>query len=92
MGSIFLGLARALGETMAVTMVIGNDPSIHTSLFAPGYTIAAVIANEFTEATGKVYSAALVELGLVLFLITIVINGLARLLIIVTAGKGSGKG
>jgi phosphate transport system permease protein len=92
MGSIFLGLARALGETMAVTMVIGNDPSIHTSLFAPGYTIAAVIANEFTEATGKVYPAALVELGLVLFLITIVINGLARLLIIVTAGKGSGKG
>jgi phosphate transport system permease protein len=92
MGSIFLGLARALGETMAVTMVIGNDPSIHTSLFAPGYTIAAVIANEFTEATGKIYPAALVELGLVLFLITIVINGLARLLIIVTAGKGSGKG
>jgi len=92
MGSIFLGLARALGETMAVTMVIGNDPSIHTSLFAPGYTIAAVIANEFTEATGKVYPAALVELGLVLFFITIVINGLARLLIIVTAGKGSGKG
>lgn len=91
MGSIFLGLARALGETMAVTMVIGNDPSIHASLFAPGYTIAAVIANEFTEATGKVYPAALVELGLVLFLITIVINGLARLLIIVTSGKGTGR-
>jgi len=91
MGSIFLGLARALGETMAVTMVIGNDPSIHASLFAPGYTIAAVIANEFTEATGKIYPAALVELGLVLFLITIVINGLARLLIIVTAGKGTAK-
>ena len=92
MGSIFLGLARALGETMAVTMVIGNDPSIHSSLFAPGYTIAAVIANEFTEATGKIYPAALVELGLVLFLITIVINGLARLLIIVTAGKGTARG
>jgi phosphate transport system permease protein len=91
MGSIFLGLARALGETMAVTMVIGNDPGIHASIFAPGYTIAAVIANEFTEATGKIYPAALVELGLVLFLITIVINGLARLLIIVTAGKGSGR-
>ncbi len=91
MGSIFLGLARALGETMAVTMVIGNDPSIHASLFAPGYTIAAVIANEFTEATGNVYPAALVELGLVLFLITIVINGLARLLIIVTSGKGTAK-
>ncbi len=67
MGSIFLGLARALGETMAVTMVIGNDPAIHASLLSPGYTIAAVIANEFTEATGKMYPSALVELGLVLF-------------------------
>ena len=67
LGSIFLALARALGETMAVTMVIGNDTSIHTSLLAPGYTIAAVIANEFTEATGDVYLSALVELGLVLF-------------------------
>ena len=74
-GSIFLALARALGETMAVTMVIGNDPAIHASLFAPGYTIAAVIANEFTEATGDLYLSALVELGLVLFLLTIVING-----------------
>lgn len=89
LGSIFLGLARALGETMAVTMVIGNDPSIHSSLLAPGYSIAAVIANEFTEATGDVYPAALVELGLVLFCITIVINGLARLMILATAGKGS---
>src|SRR5208282_2506623 len=70
-GSIFLALARALGETMAVTMVIGNDPNIHASLLAPGYTIAAIIANEFTEATGDLYPAALVELGLVLFLITI---------------------
>ena len=68
MGSIFLALARALGETMAVTMVIGNDPTIRASLFAPGYTIAAVIANEFTEATGDLYLNALVELGLVLFL------------------------
>ena len=58
-GSIFLGLARALGETMAVTMVIGNDPAIHASLLAPGYTIASVIANEFSEATGKIYPAAL---------------------------------
>ncbi len=91
MGSVFLALARALGETMAVTMVIGNDPNIHASLFAPGYTIAAVIANEFTEATGAVYRAALVELGLVLFLVTIVINGLARLLIIATTGKGSAR-
>lgn len=89
LGSIFLALARALGETMAVTMVIGNDPTIHASLLAPGYTIAAVIANEFTEATGKIYPAALVELGLVLFLLTIIINGLARLLIVATTGKGS---
>ncbi|HLK51128.1 MAG TPA: phosphate ABC transporter permease subunit PstC [Bryobacteraceae bacterium] len=88
-GSIFLALARALGETMAVTMVIGNDPSIHASLLAPGYSIAAVIANEFTEATGDVYPAALVELGLVLFCLTIVINGLARLMILATTSKGS---
>jgi len=88
-GSIFLALARALGETMAVTMVIGNDPSIHASLFAPGYSIAAVIANEFSEATGTLYPAALVELGLVLFCLTIVMNGLARLLIIATTRKGS---
>jgi len=88
-GSIFLGLARALGETMAVTMVIGNDPSIHASLFAPGYTIAAVIANEFSEATGDLYLQSLVGLGLVLFLLTIVINALARLLIIATTRRGS---
>jgi phosphate transport system permease protein len=90
-GSIFLALARALGETMAVTMVIGNDPSIHASLLAPGYSIAAVIANEFSEATGSVYPAALVELGLVLFCLTIVLNGLARLLILATTRKGSGR-
>jgi phosphate transport system permease protein len=90
-GSIFLALARALGETMAVTMVIGNDPAIHSSLFAPGYTIAAVIANEFTEATGKVYLSALVELGLVLFLLTIVINALAQLLIFVTTKRGTAR-
>jgi len=88
-GSIFLGLARALGETMAVTMVIGNDPSIHASLLAPGYSIAAEIANDFTEATGSVFPSALVELGLVLFCLTIVINGLARLMIIATTRKGS---
>jgi len=81
MGSIFLALARALGETMAVTMVVGNDPKIKASLFAPGYSIAAVIANEFTEATGKLYTSALIELGLVLFALTIVINGVARLLV-----------
>jgi len=88
-GSIFLGLARALGETMAVTMVIGNDPSIHVSLLASGYSIAAIIANEFREATGSVYPAALVELGLVLFCLTIVLNGFARLLILATTRKGS---
>ena len=88
-GSIFLALARALGETMAVTMVIGNDPSIHASLLKPGYTIAAVIANEFTEATGDLYQGALVELGLVLFLITIILNASAQLLILATTKKGS---
>lgn len=92
MGSIFLALARALGETMAVAMVIGNTPKISASLFAPGYSIAAVIANEFTEATGDVYLHALVELGLVLFLLTFILNGLARLLILLTTQKGSGTG
>ncbi len=89
MASIFLALARALGETMAVTMVIGNDPKISASLFAPAYSIAAVIANEFTEATGDLYLQSLVELGLVLFALTIVINGLARIFIITTTKKGS---
>ena len=88
MGSIFLALARSLGETMAVTMVIGNDPKIKASLFAPGYSIAAVIANEFTEATGKMYTSALIELGLVLFALTIVINGAARILVM-DSDKGS---
>jgi len=88
LGSIFLSLARALGETMAVTMVVGNDPKINASLFAPGYSIAAVIANEFTEATGDLYTSALIELALVLFGLTIIINGLARLLVIGTTKKG----
>jgi len=92
MASVFLALARALGETMAVTMVIGNDPSIKASLFAPAYSIAAVIANEFTEATGDLYLQSLIELGLVLFLLTIVINGLARLVIIATVQKGATQG
>lgn len=87
-GSVFLALARALGETMAVTMVIGNDPRIAASLFAPGYSIAAVIANEFSEATGELYVHALIELGLVLFLITFILNGLARILIVTTRQKG----
>jgi len=89
-GSIFLALARALGETMAVTMVIGNAPKISPSLFSPGYSIAAVIANEFTEATGDLYLQALIELGLVLFLLTFILNGLARLLILVTQRRGAG--
>jgi phosphate transport system permease protein len=89
MGSIFLAMARALGETMAVTMVIGNSPKISASLFAPGYSIAAVIANEFTEATGDLYLQSLVYLGLVLFLLTFLLNGLARILILATTQKGS---
>ncbi|HTY61209.1 MAG TPA: phosphate ABC transporter permease subunit PstC [Acidobacteriota bacterium] len=88
-GSIFLALARALGETMAVTMVIGNTPKISASLLAPGYSIASVIANEFTEATGDLYLSALIELGLVLFALSIVLNGAARLLILMTSTKGS---
>ena len=92
MGSIFLALARALGETMAVTMVIGNSPVVNTSLLSPGYSIAAVIANEFTEATSQIHLQALIELGLVLFLLTFILNGLARLLLVLTAQKGSGMG
>ena len=89
-GAIFLALGRALGETMAVTMVIGNRPEIAASLLAPGYSMAAVIANEFTEATGDLYLSALIEIGLVLFALTMVVNAAARLLIIATARKGSG--
>ena len=73
-GAIMLGFGRALGETMAVTMVIGNSPQVSWSLFAPQYTMAAVIANEFTEATDELYLHALVEIGLVLFIITLIIN------------------
>jgi len=80
-GAVILGLGRALGETMAVTMVIGNVPNISRSLLAPGYTLASVIANEFTEATGNLYLSALIEIGLALFLITIMVNMLARLLV-----------
>jgi phosphate transport system permease protein len=80
-GAIMLGFGRALGETMAVTMVIGNTPRISASLFAPQYTMAAVLANEFTEADSALYLNALIEIGLVLFIITLVINALSRLLI-----------
>lgn len=90
-GSIFLSLARALGETMAVTMVIGNTPTISASLFASGYSIAAVIANEFTEATGDLHVQSLIELGLVLFLLTVLLNGLARLMILATTRRGTSK-
>ncbi len=80
-GAVMLGLGRALGETMAVTMVIGNNPQVSWSLFAPQYTMAAVIANEFTEAADELYLDALVEIGLVLFTITVVINIFSQLLI-----------
>jgi phosphate transport system permease protein len=80
-GAIMLGLGRALGETMAVTMVIGNHPEISKSLFAPGYTLASVIANEFSEATGDLYLSALIQIGLALFLVTIVVNAIARLMV-----------
>jgi phosphate transport system permease protein len=87
-GGVILGLGRALGETMAVTMVIGNSPEISKSLFAPGYTMASVLANEFSEATGDVYRSALIEIGLALFLVTIVVNALARLMVwTVTRGQ-----
>ena len=81
LGGIILGLGRALGETMAVTMVIGNRAEISKSLFAPGYTMASVIANEFSEATGDLYLSALVQVGLALFIVTIVVNVLAQLLV-----------
>ena len=80
-GSIMLGFGRALGETMAVTMVIGNTPQVSMSLYAPQYTMAAVIANEFAEAAEELHLNALVEIGLVLFIITLIVNSLSRLLI-----------
>jgi phosphate transport system permease protein len=76
-----LGLGRALGETMAVTMVIGNRPEIAKSLFAPGYTLASVVANEFAEAVGNIYLSALMEMALILFALTLVVNALASLLV-----------
>ena len=77
---------------MAVTMVVGNVVAITPSLFSPGYSIAAVIANEFTEATGDLYLQSLIELGLVLFILTFILNGLARLLIVATSQRGGGTG
>jgi phosphate transport system permease protein len=80
-GAIMLGFGRALGETMAVTMVIGNNPKISPSLYAAQHTMAAVIANEFTEADTDLYLSALIEIGLVLFLLTVIINAISRFLI-----------
>ena len=81
LGAVILGLGRALGETMAVTMIIGNRAEIAKSLFAPGYTMASVIANEFSEATGDLYLSALVEIGLALLIVTLIVNTAARLLV-----------
>jgi len=81
MGATILGLGRALGETMAVTMVIGNRPTISASLFDPGYSMASVLANEFTEASSQMYLSALIEIALVLFVITLIVNSFARLLV-----------
>jgi phosphate transport system permease protein len=80
-GAIMLGFGRALGETMAVTMVIGNNPTVSWSLFSPQYTMAAVIANEFAEAVDDLHLHALIEIGLVLFVITLIVNAVSRLLI-----------
>ncbi|HYM15268.1 MAG TPA: phosphate ABC transporter permease subunit PstC [Dehalococcoidia bacterium] len=90
-GASILGLARGVGETLAVAMVIGASPNITLSLFDPGYTMAAVIANEFAEATTDLYRSTLIEVGLVLFLVTLLINIVARLLVWrVTGGERSG--
>jgi len=91
LGAIMLGFGRALGETMAVTMVIGNTPRLSLSVFAPQYTMAAVIANEFTEAADELYLHALIEIGLLLFIITLFVNGVSRLLIWRIGRQGSGR-
>ena len=90
-GAVILGLGRALGETMAVTMLIGNRHEIATSLFAPGYTMAAAIANEFSEAVGDLHLSALAYVAFLLFLVTVIVNAGARLLIWRVA-RGSGAG
>jgi len=90
LGGIILGLGRAIGETMAVTMLIGNRPEVAKSLFAPGYTMASVIANEFSEATDNLYLSALVEIGLVLLIVTVIVNACARLLVwSITRGRSA---
>ncbi|MDR3709026.1 MAG: phosphate ABC transporter permease subunit PstC [Capsulimonadaceae bacterium] len=94
-GAVILGLGRALGETMAVTMVIGNSGShLNLSLFAPGYTMASIIANELPEASTDIYRAALIEIGLLLFVVTMIVNAVARLLVLYTAkdiNSGGGR-
>ena len=91
LGAVILGLGRAIGETMAVTMVIGNRPEIAKSLFAPGYTMASVIANELSEATDDLYLSALIEIGLVLLIVTLIVNAFARLLMwSITRGHARG--
>jgi phosphate transport system permease protein len=85
---VILGLGRALGETMAITMVIGNNPQIKASLFAPAYTLASVVANEFNETTGTMYPSTLFEIGLVLLGVTVVVNAMAQLLLKTFAGPG----
>lgn len=91
LGGMVLALGRALGETMAVTMVIGNVPQISASLFASGYTMSAVLANEFAEATGALHTAALTEIALVLLVLTVLVNALARLLIWGTVARTTGE-
>lgn len=91
-GAVVLGLGRGLGETMAVTMVIGNSPQISSSLFEPAYTIASVLAANFAEATDELYLSALIEMGLVLFLVTFIVNIFAKLLVArVAKGTGTAK-
>lgn len=91
-GAIILGLGRALGETMAVTMVIGNELGFHIPLFHSGYTMASIIANEFAEASFSLYRSALIEIGLTLFVVTMLVNGCARVLIYYTARNVQGGG
>jgi phosphate transport system permease protein len=90
-GAVVLGLGRAIGETMAVTMVIGNTPQISTSLFEPAYTIASVLASNFADATGGIYLSALIEIGLILFLVTFVVNALAKLLVFSVTNRAGVK-
>lgn len=90
-GAVILGLGRALGETMAVTMVIGNNPDFHLPLFSPGYTMSSVIANEFTEATSELYKSSLIEIAFFLLVIAVIVNGFARLLVRMTANSTGRK-